>query len=119
MMKKDIENRDDIAQLINLFYSRLLQDPLMSPHFANTDFVHHTPRIVNFWAFVLLDEPMTVGNVFNAHRHLDINETHFEIWINTFKKTVDELFIGKIADKAKQNAEVIGFTFSSKMKILK
>jgi hemoglobin len=115
-MRKDIENREDIEVLIQLFYSRLLKDPLMLPHFAHTDFVHHTPRIVGFWAFVLLDEPMKIGNVFDAHRHLKVDDHHFERWIQTFSTTVDELFEGKIANKAKQNAEVIGFTFASKLK---
>lgn len=115
-MKKDIENRQDIELLIATFYDRLLQDPLMSPHFQNTDFVHHTPRIVGFWAFILLDEPMQIGNVFDAHRHLKIDERHFTRWIETFNATVDEFFEGKNAAKAKQNAEVIGFTFQSKMK---
>jgi hemoglobin len=116
ILKKDIENRGDIEVLVELFYSRLLKDPLMSPHFEHTDFVHHTPRIVGFWAFVLLDEPMQIGNVFDAHRHLKIDDRHFERWIQTFSTTIDELFEGKIANKAKQNAEVIGFTFASKLK---
>ena len=42
-MKRDIENREDIEVLVQLFYSRLLKDPLMAPHFEHTDFVHHTP----------------------------------------------------------------------------
>ena len=115
-MKRDIENREDIEVLVQLFYSRLLKDPLMAPHFEHTDFVHHTPRIVGFWAFILLDEPMQIGNVFDAHRHLKIDDRHFERWIQTFSATIDELFEGKIANKAKQNAEVIGFTFASKLR---
>ncbi len=118
-MKNDITNRADIEKLINAFYGRLLQDLLMSPHFEKTNFEHHTPRIIGFWAFVLFDEPMQIGNVFDAHRHLDIDERHFVRWIETFNKTVDDLFEGKIANKAKQNAEVIGFTFQSKIKFLK
>ncbi len=116
--KKDIETRADIEQLMRTFYDTLLKDPLMSPHFANTDFNHHMPRIVSFWAFILLDEPMQVGNVFDAHRHLDIDDRHFDRWISTFCSTVDAHFEGKLADKAKYNAEVIGHTFQSKMRFL-
>ena len=114
-MKKDIENREDIELLVTTFYDKLLKDPLMAPHFEQTDFVYHTPRIIGFWAFILLDEPMQIGNVFDAHRHLKIDERHFTRWIETFSATVDALFEGKNADKAKQNAEVIGYTFQSKM----
>lgn len=114
-MKKDIENRDDIALLVRTFYGKLLTDSLMAPHFEGVDFEHHFPRMIGFWAFVLLDEPMTIGNVFDKHRHLAIDARHFDRWIQTFSETVDDFFEGKIADKAKQNAQVIGFTFQSKM----
>jgi hemoglobin len=117
-MKKDIESRADIEKLMQTFYDKLLQDPLMSPHFEKTDFSHHMPRIVGFWSFVLLDEPMQIGNVFDAHRHLKIDERHFDRWISTFCTTVDAYFEGKIAEKAKQNAQVIGYTFQSKMQFL-
>jgi hemoglobin len=115
-MKKDIENREDIELLIRTFYGKLLKDDLMAPHFVNVDFEHHFPRMIGFWAFVLLDEPMTVGNVFDKHKQLKINETHFERWITVFSETVDSFFEGPTAQKAKQNAQVIGYTFQSKMK---
>ena len=114
-MKKDIENRQDIELLVTTFYDKLLQDSLLFTHFEHTDFVYHLPRIIGFWAFILLDEPMEIGNVFEAHRHLKIDERHFTRWIETFVETVDAYFEGINADKAKQNAEVIGFTFQSKM----
>jgi hemoglobin len=117
-MKTDITTRQDIETLMQTFYNKLLQDPLMSPHFEKTDFGHHLPRIVGFWAFVLLDEPMPIGNVFDAHRHLKIDERHFTQWINTFSATVDELFQGALAEKAKFNAQTIGHTFQWKMKFL-
>ena len=117
MEKRDIENREDLEMLLKTFYSRLLEEPLMAPVFEHTDFDHHLPRIIGFWAFILLDEPMKIGNVFDAHRHLAIDERHFKIWIDTFNYTVDEFFIGKKAEKAKQNAEVIGYTFMSKLKL--
>jgi hemoglobin len=116
-MKKDIENKTDIELLIRTFYGKLLEDEFMAPHFKNVDFEHHFPRMIGFWAFVLLDEPMNIGNVFDKHRNLKIDERHFERWIKTFSETVDQFFEGKIADKAKQNAKVIGYTFQSKMKM--
>jgi hemoglobin len=118
-MKKDIETREDIARLMDKFYSTLLQDPLMAPHFKDTDFAHHMPRIINFWSFILLDEPGFTGNVFDAHRHLNIDERHFERWIATFHATTDSLFEGKKAEYAKSQASIIGGGFMMKMKYLK
>jgi truncated hemoglobin YjbI len=48
-----------------------------------------------------------------------IDERHFERWISTFHKTVDELFEGATAEKAKQQASIIGFGFQSKLKYLR
>jgi hemoglobin len=117
-MKPDIASRTDIDLLVRDFYSRLLADEFMQPHFEGIDLEHHFPRMVSFWAFVLLDEPMEMGNVFDKHRHLKIDERHFERWIQTFSDTLDTHFEGKITEKAKQNAQVIGFTFQSKLKFM-
>jgi hemoglobin len=116
---KEIENQQDIELLVRTFYSRLLEDPFMSPHFEGIDFEHHFPRMFGFWSFILLDTEGFGGNVFDAHRRLDIDERHFERWISTFHQTLDDLFVGKKADLAKQQASVIGFGFQSKLKFLK
>jgi hemoglobin len=118
-MKKDITNQADVEQLVRTFYTRLLADPLMSPFFKHIDFEAHFPRMIAFWAFILIDTEGFTGNVFDVHRNLDIDERHFERWITTFQHTVDDLFMGKKADKAKNHAEVIGYNFLSKLKYLK
>jgi hemoglobin len=118
-MKKDITTREDIEVLMQKFYDTLLEDPFMAPHFKNTDFKHHMPRIVHFWTFILLDEPGFMGNVFDAHRHLDIDERHFTRWISTFHTLVDSLFEGPKAEYAKNQASIIGGGFQTKLKYLK
>ena len=100
----------------DLFYDKVMKDSLLAPFFKNLNFERHLPKMVDFWAFVLLDEPMNIGNVFDKHRHLKIDERHFTRWIQTFSDTVDAFFEGKTAEKAEQNAQVIGYTFQSKMK---
>jgi hemoglobin len=115
---KDIKTEADVELLVRTFYNRLLEDPLMSPHFEGIDFEHHFPRMIGFWCFILLDKPYNTGNVFDKHRHLAINEQHFTQWIQTFSQTVDDLFLGEKAEKAKFNAQLIGHTFQSKMKFL-
>ena len=118
-MARDIENQADIEKLVRTFYSHLIEDPFMSPFFEGIDFEHHFPRMFAFWSFILLNTEGFGGNVFDAHRRLAIDERHFERWISTFHKTVDELFIGNIAEKAKNQASVIGLGFQSKMKYLR
>ena len=118
-MIHDISTPDDVEKLVRTFYGHLLKDPFMSPFFEHIDFEAHFPRMMAFWSFILLDTEGFTGNVFDAHRRLDIDERHFERWISTFKQTVDALFMGKNAEKAKQQAEVIGYNFQSKLKYLK
>ena len=118
-MIHDISTPDDVEKLVRTFYGHLLEDPFMSPFFEHIDFEAHFPRMMAFWSFILLDTEGFTGNVFDAHRRLDIDERHFERWISTFKQTVDALFMGKNAEKAKQQAEVIGYNFQSKLKYLK
>ena len=115
----DIENQADVEHLVRIFYGRLLTDALMAPFFEGIDFEAHFPRMIAFWSFILLNTEGFGGNVFDVHRHLAIDERHFERWISTFHAIVDDLFIGNTAEKAKNQASVIGFGFQSKMKYLR
>lgn len=117
-MNKDIENEADVENLVRTFYNQLLRDELMSPHFEGIDFEHHFPRMMAFWSFILLDKSGFEGNVFDRHRHLKIGDEHFERWISTFCQTVDDLFEGATAERAKNQAKVIGMGFQWKMKSL-
>ena len=111
---KDITTKTDIELLINLFYEKLLQNPEMKVVFEGIDFKNHVPQIVHFWSFVLLDEEGYKTNVFDKHLHLPIKLHQFDIWLDTFIKTVDELYIGEKAELAKQRATVLTLTFKSK-----
>ena len=113
---KDISTEQDVEFLVKTFYSRVLLDELLAPHFNNVDFEHHFPRMIAFWNFILLDKAGYTGNVFDKHAQLKINETHFDCWLLHFTATVHDFFEGEKALLAKQRAEVLKFTFLSKMK---
>lgn len=114
MPQHDIETKADIELLIDTFYARLLQIDEMKPVFAGLDFKAHVPQIVHFWSFVLLDEPGYKTNVFDKHVHLPIKLPLFDVWLQTFNRSVDELFAGEKAEMAKQRATVLTHTFKSK-----
>ncbi|MBL7941503.1 MAG: group III truncated hemoglobin [Flavobacteriales bacterium] len=115
-MQKEIENKEDLVRLVDTFYGRVFQDALLAPHFKSLDFEAHKPRMVQFWAFVLLDETGYTTNVFDKHRHLNIDARHFDKWLEIFNQTIDDLFIGEKADTAKFRAKTLAWTFSEKMK---
>jgi hemoglobin len=117
-LKTDIQHRSDICLLVDTFYDKVLKDDLLSPHFAHINFENHMPRMVDFWCFTILDEGNFRGNIFDKHVSLAIDETHFTKWLFLFHQTMNELFEGEKATMALQRADLIGYTFASKMKAL-
>jgi hemoglobin len=86
----------------------------MQAPFNGIDFESHIPSIVNFWAFVLLEEEGYKTNVFDKHKNLPIKPIMFDTWLRVWIQSVDQLFNGEKADLAKQRAQVLAFTFKSK-----
>ncbi len=110
----DIETKNDIEVLIRNFYNQLLQLPSMQPIFEQINFEAHLPQIVHFWSFVLLDEEGYKTNVFDKHRNLKINTSHFDEWLAVFIKSVNELYSGEKATIAIQRATSLSHTFKAK-----
>ena len=111
---KAIENKNDIEQLVDTFYTAVLKDELLAPFFTRLNFVEHLPKMVHFWSFVLLDEPGYTTNVTEKHQHMKLNKDLFDRWVGLFHATVDQLFEGEKAQLAKERATVLGWTMGSK-----
>lgn len=124
IMKKDIENIDDIKKLVNNFYIKVVPDEVIGYIFEDiikTDWSNHLPRMYNFWESILIGEYRFDGNP--ILRHIEINKQtellpeHFKRWELLFFETVDEYFVGKIADMAKFRANSISNIIQSKIKL--
>ena len=115
---KDIQTKEDITLIVEEFYDRVLKDEKLAHFFAHLDFESHKPKMVNFWSFVLLDEPGYTTNVFDKHANLHANSSDFNAWVALFHSTVNELFEGEKAEAAKFRATTLGFTFGSKLDAL-
>ncbi len=111
----DITSRKDIEKLVNTFYDRVIQDAVIGPFFQHLDFDKHLPKMVDFWEFVLLDAAGYSTDVTKMHMHMRLKKEHFDQWIALFNTTVDELFVGEKASKAKERAFLIRWTIESKM----
>lgn len=112
---KDIEKYEDIEQLVSQFYDKLLDDSITKGKFQHLDIKAHLPKIVDFWAFILIDKPGYSGNVFDRHSHLNLGPVHFERWIEFWTSTVNKLFKGPKAELAVQRAILLSYTFQSKL----
>ncbi|MFT5777093.1 MAG: hemoglobin [Crocinitomicaceae bacterium] len=111
----DIQSKEDIQNLVDLFYGKVLVDSLLAPFFAAMNFEAHKPRMVNFWSFVLLDEAGYTTDVTQKHMRMRLNKEHFDQWLSLFNTTVDEHFEGPKAEAAKQRALLVGWTIQSKL----
>lgn len=110
----DIQTKADVEALVNQFYDAVLQDATLAPFFKHMDFGRHLPKMVHFWTFVLLDEPGYTTDVTQKHAHMRLKKEHFDRWIALFNATVDRLYSGEHAEKAKQRAFLIRWTIESK-----
>jgi len=83
-VKGDIEHNEDIVSLVDNFYKKVISDS-------------------------------SIGHIFRDHLSMDLTEhlpnrltslkkIHFDNWIKLWTETVDDMFIGDTADKAKQKA---------------
>lgn len=114
-MKQDIKTEQDIENWQNAFYSKLLADPITAPKFAHLDLPIHLPRIVDFWAFVLLEKEGYKSNVFEKHMFLGLEKIHFDKWLTYFFETSNEMFEGPIINAAKSRVKLLAATFMHKL----
>ena len=112
---KDLETEEDLDFWLHEFYKKLLADPITAPKFDQLNLEEHMPKLVQFWAFVLLDKEGYKTNVFERHVHLNLEKVHFDLWLKYFIETTDALFKGEKADMAKQRATMLAGTFLYKI----
>lgn len=122
-MKKDITTRQDIEQLVNIFYEKVARDAIIGPIFtqvAKVNWDHHLPLLYSFWATQLLDEQSYAGNPMKSHAELNkkhpLLQYHFDGWLRIFIETVDELFSGAKANEAKLRGTQIAQLMHHKMR---
>ena len=116
-MKKDIENRADIDDLMNRFYAKATTDETIGYIFtdvANLNLEHHLPIIGDFWESLLFGtgsyqkhgrNPLLVHAALNEKTPLLIE--HFERWLELFRISVDDKFAGDRAEFIKLRANAI------------
>ncbi len=114
-MKDDINTPQDIHQLVHTFYGRIQQDPLLGPVFDEVGKVNwekHLPIMEHFWRSLLLKDEKYRRNALQPHlqifKKLPFHPKYMMQWLLLFDITVNNLFSGKNADKAKHWAKGIG-----------
>ena len=115
--KGDISTRKDIEQLVDTFYKNVLDDSEIAFFFTEVipvDFDLHKPKLYDFWETMILFNPKYQGNPMGVHKEINAKHTmtkaHFDVWVNLFHKTIDDLFIGEKAEEAKTRSQHIATT---------
>ncbi|CAO5177558.1 hemoglobin [Frankia sp. AiPs1] len=108
---RDLASREDIAALVTAFYGRAFADPLLGPIFidvARLDLAAHLPIICDFWESVLLRLGTYRRDALHVHAVLHarspLTPAHFARWLDLWTSTVDDLYQGERAERAKLQA---------------
>lgn len=112
---RDITTEQDIEVLVNQFYDAVVLDEILAPFFMRIDFAHHKPKMIDFWAFVLLDKPGYTTNIFDKHAAMTLTAEALNHWTVLFEQTVRNLYSGEKAEFAILRAKTIAWTFKEKM----
>lgn len=115
--KQQIQSIEDIKTLVNAFYAKVRKDDLLKDIFNEViqdNWDSHLEKMYRFWQTVLLDEHTYHGSPFYPHAKLPITDVHFTRWTKLFQETIDELFVGELAEKAKLQAERMALMFQHK-----
>ena len=111
-MKKDIEGREDIYVLVQLFYTKLMSDDLMNHFFEDfKDPIHleeHLQVLVNFWDNIIFYSGEYRRNAMQPHLEMQqknaFTSEHFDRWLSSFNESVDELYEGENSHAVKSRA---------------
>ncbi len=111
---KTIENREDVSLLVHSFYAKIRKHDILGPIFNRSipddRWSAHLEKLTDFWESHLFGVAKFRGSPPIAHQRMDIkerntiNQTHFEIWLQLWFQTLDELFKGERAEDAKERA---------------
>lgn len=125
-MKKDINGREEIQEMVDLFYTRIREDEALGFIFDDTMHVNwqeHLPKMYDFWETVLFGTISYKGNPMAAHIRVDqqipLQPEHFSRWVELFNQTIDELFEGRMAEQVKLRAQSIANIKLRKLQILR
>ncbi len=121
-MKKDITTLQDVKLLVDTFYGKVRENGLLKDIFNNKiqdRWPQHLEKMYRFWQTVLLEEHTYFGSPFVPHAQLPVGKEHFNQWLELFNSTVDELFEGATANRAKWQGDRMAEMFHTKIEFYK
>jgi len=111
---RDIATENDVGVVVRRFYRAVITDPLLGPLFERygIDWPHHIPKLDRYWQYVLLERPGSPVNTIAAHgpvqRSTPFDREHIDRWLELWEETVDDVYVGPVAERAKSRAHQVG-----------
>ncbi|OBH56672.1 group III truncated hemoglobin [Mycobacterium sp. E2479] len=104
----DVCVRADVEALLRRFYGRVMADDVLAEPFTElrlTGLESHIPVMADFWETVLFRAGLYKGSALHAHRRVHqrvpLSSRHFVRWLTMWTDTVDAMFRGPNAERAK------------------
>jgi len=116
--KNDITTIADIQQLVDTFYGKVRENPLIGPIFNGVigdRWPEHLAKMYRFWQTVLFGEHTYFGSPFPPHAQLPVDRRHFDTWLGLWHGTIDQFFEGEKAAEAKWRGDKMAEMFLSKI----
>jgi hemoglobin len=119
---RDIESREDLIAVIDLFYERTFADPVLGPIFVDItklDLDHHIPIVADFWENILFAAHKYPGGLmrvhFDVHRMTSLQPHQFQRWLDYWESSIEDQFEGPRANMAKEHAYRVARMMSDRL----
>lgn len=109
-----ITSRADISQLVRSFYTKVRKDTLLGPifnsHIPDELWPEHLDKLTDFWETNLFGNAKFRGSPSKKHINIDktlkytLTPAHFGKWLQLWFQSINELYEGELAMKAKDTA---------------
>jgi hemoglobin len=117
-----LAGRADVEALLRRFYGQVLVDDVLAAPFTALQIRgldSHIPVMCDFWETVLFRAGLYRGSALHAHRHVhqrtSLSGRHFVRWLATWNTTVDEIYRGPVAERAKTQAARIAWAMHRRL----
>lgn len=98
----EINNVRDIRLMVDTFYELAGKDDLLAPIFVNIkDSAPYKETLYRYWENQILSDGSDSAELFPEHISRMFSTQHFIRWLELFLHTIDSLYAGPVAEKAK------------------
>ncbi|HTM83506.1 MAG TPA: group III truncated hemoglobin [Mycobacterium sp.] len=119
----DITDRADLEALLRSFYGQVMVDALLAEPFTEVRDVSgldsHIPVMADFWETVLFRAGLYQGSALPAHLKVHdrtpLAGQHFVRWLTTWVASVDAMFAGPVAHRAKTEGARIAWAMHRRL----